>query len=501
MHSLSVKHIRLFQVNSKVYCLLYISITFSPTSDSYAEKTIGSDDPFVLHLTVISHHNILEHPIIFGCCCGCGAYKESSPPQKTRKTTTTMHPIKDLVNHFVDVTDVDGVLRRIDVNDVVDRIDINKVIQRVDFNTVLSKIDWNAQLDKIDWNAQLERIDWDQIVSKVNANAIIAKSSTGMVSSFIDTMRLQLTMMDLYLRILTRCLLWKEEHRQQIYLPPKPGRHRQRNDRQLYPQGRMNKAIAVQGRYCGFVSKAIAIGIDIFTITIVFALIFRLAQWCLVLFLRIPKDEAKNKTNAFQFQDTEAMLLLYCTGWFLYFFGSVTLAGQTVGMAIVGIKLCNCNRTSNPYSTVSMKQAFLRTCLLPITLTFCPPLGLIGLIRRDGRMFHDLVADTGMIYLWNAKLTKLRNDAMKQDENDIGSSTFFKDDDTYDELDGILDVVVVMEDDKNGPRSSDRIPTPHQRQQQQDTLLHRTSETAGRQYSTFDPNQDSDDQKSCFHII
>jgi uncharacterized RDD family membrane protein YckC len=381
-----------------------------------------------------------------------------------------MHPLSDLLNHFVEVTDVDGVVRRIDVNDVVDRIDVNKLIQRIDFNQVLSKIDWNAQLD---------RVDLDKLLTRVNTNALIARSSTGFMSSFLDAVRLQLTMMDLYLRIVTRCLLWREKHRQRIYLPPKPGRHRQRHDRKVYPKGRTNKAVAVQGRYCGFVSKAVSIMTDIFTVTVVFAMIFLVAQWCLVLFLGLSKDEAKDKTNDFRQQGSQAILFLYCGCWFMYFFLSVGLVGQTLGMAIVGVRVCNCNRAAHPYSTVSIKQALLRTFLLPLTVTLCPALGVIGLVRRDGRMLHDLVANTGMIYLWNAELTKLRNEAMKHDHG----GSFFEDDDRSDALDDILEKVAEGEgEDHDDSGGND------------EALIRRTCEPSD--YSTFGKSVTAANQRS-----
>lgn len=334
-----------------------------------------------------------------------------------------MHPISDVVNHFVEVTDVDGIIRRIDVDSVVERIDINKLVNRIDLNQVLTKIDWNAQLS---------RVDLDQVLSNVDTNALIARSSTGIFSSFLDAMRFQITMMDLYLRIVTRCRLWRQDHRERIYLPPRPGRHRQRNDRELYPKGRTNKAVAVQGRYCGFVSKAVAILGDIFFITVLFAMIFQVVQWCLILFLGISHDEAENKTRDFQRQGNLAMVMMYCGFWFMYFFLSVALAGQTIGMAIVGLKVCNCN--SSPHSTVSVKQTFIRTCLLPLSVTLCPPLGVIGLVRGDGRMLHDLVANTGMVYLWNAKLAKMRNQALREEQ----AGSVLSDDDASDELDEII---------------------------------------------------------------
>ncbi len=53
-----------------------------------------------------------------------------------------MSPIKDIVNHFVEVADVNGVIQRIDVNAVVERIDVNTLVQRTDVNELLSRVDW-----------------------------------------------------------------------------------------------------------------------------------------------------------------------------------------------------------------------------------------------------------------------------------------------------------------------------------------------------------------------
>lgn len=372
-----------------------------------------------------------------------------------------MRPIADAVNHVMEVVDVDGVVRRIDVNNVVERIDVDRVVQRIDINRVLAKIDWNKQL---------ERVDFDTIFRRVDTSFIVARSSTGVFTIFMDTLRTQVTMIDLYLRIVTRCLVWREQHRQRCYLPPTPGPHRQRDDTQLYPKGKTNKAIAVQGRYCGIVSKTIAILIDVFSITLIFAMMFRLIEWCLILFLGQSHDEAQNKTKDFKSNRNIGVMLMYCGLWFLYFFLSIALTGRTLGMLTVGLKVCNCNRTSNPHSTVSIKQAFLRTCLLPVTLTLCPPLGIIGLVRRDGRMLHDLAADTGMIYLWNAKLAKLRHRALRQE----AGGALYSDEDAPDELDAMIEkdtlgTTVDIEESRN--------------MQEQDSLLRAQTSQARQNYS------------------
>lgn len=346
-----------------------------------------------------------------------------------------MHPISDVVNRVVEVVDVDGVVRRIDVDDVVRRIDVNDVV---------SRIDWDGVLAGIDWDRQLARIDVDAVMRRIDTSSIFARSSAGVFGTFLDSVRTQLVLLDLNLWIVTRCRFWRESHRMRCYLPPRPGPHRQRHDRRLYPRGRANKAVEVQGRYCGFASKAVAIMADIFTVTFSFAVMIRAIEWGLVLFVGESKDEASNATDSFRDEWKMTMLFLYGCHWFAYFFLTVGLAGQTLGMVLVGLKVCNCDRRSSSditgphdyYSTVSLGQAFLRTCLLPVTLTLFPPLCVVGLWRRDGRMVHDLVARTGVVYLWDARLARLRTRAMLDRATlPTGSG----DDDDRDPLDLMMD--------------------------------------------------------------
>ena len=75
-----------------------------------------------------------------------------------------------------------------------------------------------------------------------------------------------------------------------------------------------------------------------------------------------------------------------------------------------------------------------------------PPLGAVGLIRRDGRMLHDLVARTGIIYLWDAKLAKMRQKAMQLERSESNMTT--PDEEEVDELDNLMGEEV--EDDTDG---------------------------------------------------
>jgi uncharacterized RDD family membrane protein YckC len=197
---------------------------------------------------------------------------------------------------------------------------------------------------------------------------------------------------------------------QEGVLPPRPGPARQRrNDRMGYPQGQFNKAIAVQGRYTGFFPKAVAIFLDIGFITVTFACWCIFIKLCWMLFLNESNEDAEKKVD----RGNLSIVILFCVYWFLYFFLSVSIAGRTLGMAIAGIMVVDA-KTGSEEITVS--QAFVRTLVLPLTTTLFPPLGAFGLIRRDGRMFHDSVANTGIVYCWDAHLAMLRKKASKRFE-------------------------------------------------------------------------------------
>jgi uncharacterized RDD family membrane protein YckC len=182
------------------------------------------------------------------------------------------------------------------------------------------------------------------------------------------------------------------------------------------------------------VTKAIATMIDVFTITLLFGALFQIIQWSMVLFLKKSSDEANEETSNFRNEQTLLILIVYCFYWFAYFFLSIALAGQTLGMILVGVRVVNCRKKSR-HTFVGPWQAFVRTCLLPLTLTLCWPLAVIGIYRRDGRMLHDIVAQTGVIYLWDAKMAKARRKAFQEE----AGASFVSNDEDSDAMDEYLE--------------------------------------------------------------
>jgi uncharacterized RDD family membrane protein YckC len=313
------------------------------------------------------------------------------------------------LNPIVKCLDVDGVVRCIDVNDVVSRIAINDLLDRIDLENLLDRIDWDRQLSRVNFNSILRTIDIHDLVGRSDMGAILVQSTTGILTSVLDEIRSYIVQVDLGLHHMTRFhFLWQQEG----VLPPKPGPPRQQRDNEDrigYPKGKCDKAIAVQGRYTGFFPKAVAIFLDIGFLTVTFAVWCIIMKLCWMLFLKESNEDAKKKVD----RESLSIVILFGVYWFFYFWLSVSIAGRTVGMSIAGIMVVDATTGSDE---ITIGQAFVRTLLLPLTTTLFPPLGVFGLIRRDGRMFHDSVANTGIVYCWDAHLAMLRKQASKRFE-------------------------------------------------------------------------------------
>jgi uncharacterized RDD family membrane protein YckC len=316
------------------------------------------------------------------------------------------HAVGAVVNPIVEVLDVEGVVQRIPVNDLLDRVDLNDLLDR---------IDWNRQLARIDFDAVLRHVDINEVVQRSDIGAIMAHSTSGVFESVLDIVRTQIVQIDLIVRRFTRLHFFDGG-----ILPPKPGQNTSTHGRQRdhYPHGRFQKAIAMQGRYSGFVPKAVAIFIDLAWISVGFAIVCILLKLAWVLFLNESQENANNKVRV---KDNMWILGVFAIFWFSHFFGGVAIAGRTIGMAFVGCKVVD-TKTGRE-EDVTVTQALIRTILLPVTLTLFPPLGAVGFLRRDGRMLHDLVAGTGIIYSWDAKMAHVRNRAQRRMEQQTFSSS------------------------------------------------------------------------------
>ena len=308
--------------------------------------------------------------------------------------------VSAVADTVVECMDVDGVVRKINLNEALLRVDFDAVLDRIDLNRVLARIDINRVLDSIDMDAVINKVDVNSVIQRSDLSGIIAQSTTGVFTGVLDKLRTQLAVMDLVIFRMKRFHFFRSGR-----LPPGPAECDLEETN--VPKVRIDQAIAVQGRYCGFLSKAVAIFVDTLFLTLTFAGFLILLQLAWILFVDKDGDsDAKSKIS----KEKLWVVVLYCLYWGQYFFVSVLATGQTIGMAITGITVVDA-ATGGDITTL---QAALRTAILPLSTTIFPFLGLLGFYRRDGRMLHDLIAGTGLVYSWDAEVAKFRAQAMKR---------------------------------------------------------------------------------------
>lgn len=254
------------------------------------------------------------------------------------------------------------------------------------------RIDINELLNRVDINALMQRVDLDALIEQSNLGGIIAESSSGVCSAVMDTLRVEIINTDL--------ILLGAFHCNQKYLPPGPGKVDRHTPFQN--DSKIEKAIEVQEHYCNIFSKTLALGIDwliLFTVSAIISLVVE-AAFRRVYELFVRPEEQKE----IDFEDSIVVIAITACVWFLYFWVGVALTGQTVGMSVVGLRVVQ----SNGQKQVPWGRAALRTIAL-LVVVICWPITIwCGIIRRDGRMPHDLLCCTGLIFKWNATLAYVR---------------------------------------------------------------------------------------------
>jgi uncharacterized RDD family membrane protein YckC len=149
------------------------------------------------------------------------------------------------------------------------------------------------------------------------------------------------------------------------------------------------------GHYAGPVSRAAAFAVDVAVSTLILAISVRVVASLSDLVFRTTIDYA----DAPQLVGWAVLV-----GWlFLYYFVSWSVAGKTVGMGILGLRVVR-----RDGSKLGKAHAFVRTVTFPLSfLVF--GLGLVGIVvGREHRALHDACADTTVVYDWDARAAGLR---------------------------------------------------------------------------------------------
>jgi uncharacterized RDD family membrane protein YckC len=287
-----------------------------------------------------------------------------------------------VVSPIVDVIDVDDIVQRIDVNNLLDRVDWNKVLDSVDVDRILERVDVNKLLRKVDVK---------ELVERAEIPSIVARSTTGIFSPIIDTFRSQVVVVDQAFHY-TGCSSERK-------VPPAPGLPFEIPPR--FPKGVGNIAVAVQERYAGIASRALAFLLDQAIITILFFLVLTIVKQGAVI--------ASLNAISVTYEARWRILIIFYTWQFIYYASALAATSKTIGKVILGLKVVN----SDNGLPVSGKRAILRTLLLNASLWSVVGV-FIGMFRKDRKELHDIVAGTGVVYDWDARMARYRQEKMEE---------------------------------------------------------------------------------------
>ncbi len=293
-------------------------------------------------------------------------------------------------NRLLDRVDPDALLDRVDANRLLDRVDPDTLLDFVCWmpNPLLDRVDPDRLLDRVDANRLLDRVDVNQLVARTELGEIIARSTTGVFTQLLDVARTQIIITDQVAQAVgARVLRGARRER-----PPTPGGVGEEfGSVRLSPSER---AVKVQGRFAGSVSRFLAFLIDQFAMGVIFGVGALLVQSAVRVVFR----------SSFEIDEAgSAVVAAYALWWFVYTAGSLAATGRTIGKAILGVMVVRADGAH-----LDGRHAALRTLVFPLSFVVFGIGFLIGLVRRDRRELHDLIADTGVVYAWDADTARLR---------------------------------------------------------------------------------------------
>ncbi|HID52870.1 MAG TPA: RDD family protein [Anaerolineae bacterium] len=158
---------------------------------------------------------------------------------------------------------------------------------------------------------------------------------------------------------------------------------------------------SLKGYYAGFVSRFMALVIDIIVLSLIM-LIFHASVAIVLNFFNINVSVLLESDNRLTTAAAAAFILLNLMislfMWVFYFVGAWVLVGQTVGKRILGLKV-----TSLDGSLPTFKQALVRYAgywlsAIPLFTGF-----LWVLVDDERRGWHDKISYTCVIYSWDAR--------------------------------------------------------------------------------------------------
>ncbi len=287
---------------------------------------------------------------------------------------------------IIDQVDVNALMERVDVNALLDRVDPQVLLDNVDVNTLMDRVDVDALLDRVDVDALMSRVDIDALLDRVDVKELtdragipdIVRESTGaLAGSAMDVVRRQIVALDQIASRFTYGLIRRDSATRPIAPPILEA------GVGIDEEGRGQ----VTGHYAGPLSRLLAFLLDSLFIWVSFVLGLMGITFVIDFFFQIQIDTSWER----------GVIGLSLAGlWtFTYHWASLSLAGKTVGMGIIGIAVLA--RDGTP---ISGKHAAIRQWVFPFSFMFFG-IGFLGIfISPERRALHDAAGGSVVVYDW-----------------------------------------------------------------------------------------------------
>src|SRR5690349_29301 len=151
----------------------------------------------------------------------------------------------------------------------------------------------------------------------------------------------------------------------------------------------------LRGQYSGFASRFIAFLVDCVVSIGVFMLVLAAASFAASVLTG----------TSIHWSRANLWVVIAFFGWeFFYYAYCWTAGGKTPGMVLLGLQVVSLDG-----SQAGTRRGIIRTLAFPLSFILLG-LGFVGILfQRDRRALHDLIADTAVIYDWDAREARLRS--------------------------------------------------------------------------------------------
>ena len=166
------------------------------------------------------------------------------------------------------------------------------------------------------------------------------------------------------------------------------------------------RALTHQGRYAGPVTRLLAYLADLGIISVLFGLTLTLVSAAV---------EVATPWKINLSKDGLGVTIIYLAWAGLYFANSWMLRAKSPGMALLGLRIVRADGTE-----LDRRHALIRIVAFPLGFLTLG-LGFLGIILgRSRQAIYDRIADTAVVYGWDARTAKLR--AIARDRQESGSA-------------------------------------------------------------------------------